>query len=218
MPSMEPTSYQLTTAVWLAAPTSQEVAAHYPKEQLKGTVGHVVLHCYLDAVGGLKSCTPLQETPKGAGLGKAALDLSKTFRTDVSSYKDRLPLTFIDVPFHFLDPESADWLHRTIAKPRWVAAPSVEDVEAAFPAKAKAAGVFSGLGRMDCLLAVGGKFSDCRLVAETPPDLGFGPAALQLISKLAMNPWTVEGLPTDGTRLVVPLQVSIEPPTPPTKP
>lgn len=61
----------------------------------------------------------------------------------------------------------------------WTAAPSVADLAAAFPEKARAAGVGGGVELM-CTAARGGGMTDCDVIAEEPRGYGFGNAARRL--------------------------------------
>ena len=61
----------------------------------------------------------------------------------------------------------------------WTAAPTVADVVAAFPEKAKAAGIGGGVDLM-CTAARDGSMTDCDILNETPRGYGFGNAARRL--------------------------------------
>lgn len=60
-----------------------------------------------------------------------------------------------------------------------VEAPSRDQVAAAFPAKAKAAGL-SGAVDLSCTAASSGELKDCTVIGENPRGHGFGQAARQL--------------------------------------
>ncbi len=66
---------------------------------------------------------------------------------------------------------------------QWVAGPSVADVAAAYPAKAKAAGV-GGAVNLTCTLNREGRPRDCYALGEKPSGMGFGAAAKKLAEKL----------------------------------
>lgn len=65
------------------------------------------------------------------------------------------------------------------AQTAWVSAPTAADVAAAYPAKAKAAGVGGGVELM-CTAARDGAMTDCDVLAEAPRGQGFGAAAVKL--------------------------------------
>ncbi len=61
----------------------------------------------------------------------------------------------------------------------FVEAPSVDQVAAVFPARAKAAGL-SGAVDLSCTVVFGGRLKDCAVLGEEPRGAGFGQAARQL--------------------------------------
>lgn len=61
----------------------------------------------------------------------------------------------------------------------WTSAPTAADVAAAFPEKARAAGVGGGVELM-CTAARGGAMTDCDILNEVPRGYGFGNAARRL--------------------------------------
>ncbi|HEY0647111.1 hypothetical protein [Phenylobacterium sp.] len=66
-----------------------------------------------------------------------------------------------------------------LAQTAWIAAPTAPEVAAAFPEKAKAAGIGGGVELM-CTAARGGGMTDCEVINETPRGYGFGAAARKL--------------------------------------
>jgi len=85
----------------------------------------------------------------------------------------------------------------------FVEAPSREQVAAAFPAKAKAAGQ-SGAVDLSCTTAAGGRLKDCAVIGEDPRGAGFGQAARQLARGMR-----VAGVST-GTEVRVPVNFSAD--------
>jgi TonB family protein len=69
------------------------------------------------------------------------------------------------------------------AAQQWVEAPSVADVAAAYPAKARAAGV-GGAVNLTCTLNREGRPRDCYALGEAPSGMGFVAAAKKLAEKL----------------------------------
>ena len=65
----------------------------------------------------------------------------------------------------------------------WVEAPSVADVAAAYPARAKAAGV-RGEVELTCDLGRDGHPRDCAALTEKPGGYGFGAAAAKVATRL----------------------------------
>jgi hypothetical protein len=66
-----------------------------------------------------------------------------------------------------------------LAQTTWIAAPTAAEVAAAFPKKAKAAGIGGGVELM-CTAARGGGMTDCEVLNESPRGYGFGAAARKL--------------------------------------
>jgi TonB family protein len=65
----------------------------------------------------------------------------------------------------------------------WSEAPSVSDIAAAYPARARAAGV-SGTVNLTCEMGRDGHPKDCEALTEKPSGYGFGHAAAKLAEKL----------------------------------
>jgi TonB family protein len=65
----------------------------------------------------------------------------------------------------------------------WTQAPSVSDIAAAYPARAKAAGV-GGTVNLTCEMGRDGHPRDCAALTEKPGGYGFGAAAVKLAEKL----------------------------------
>jgi hypothetical protein len=61
----------------------------------------------------------------------------------------------------------------------WTAAPTTAELAAAFPDKARAAGLGGGVELM-CTAARGGAMTDCEVIGENPRGYGFGVAARKL--------------------------------------
>lgn len=65
------------------------------------------------------------------------------------------------------------------AQTAWSAAPTAADMAAAYPEKARAAGVGGGV-ELICTAARSGAMTDCQVLAESPRGYGFGAAARRL--------------------------------------
>jgi TonB family protein len=76
--------------------------------------------------------------------------------------------------------------------PTWTEAPSVADVAAAYPAKARAAGA-SGMVNLSCTLNHEGRPRNCSAIGEKPTGLGFGFAARQLAEKMRTDAPGMDG-------------------------
>jgi TonB family protein len=76
--------------------------------------------------------------------------------------------------------------------PTWIEAPSAADVAAAYPAKAKAAGV-GGSVEMTCTINREGHPRSCAVLKETPGNYAFGTAARRLAEKMRVNELNLRG-------------------------
>ena len=68
----------------------------------------------------------------------------------------------------------------------WIEAPSVSDIAAAYPARARAAGV-GGTVNLTCEMGRDGHPRDCATLTEKPSGYGFGNAARKLAEKLKID-------------------------------
>jgi len=76
--------------------------------------------------------------------------------------------------------------------PGWVEAPTVADIVAAYPAKARAANL-GGSVMLTCAIARNLHPKDCAAVTEKPGLYGFAPAALKLAEKLKLGSSAIVG-------------------------
>jgi hypothetical protein len=83
----------------------------------------------------------------------------------------------------------------------WTAAPSVAEVLAAYPAKAKAAKL-KGFASVQCILDRGGRLGECKVLQEAPKGSGFAGAAKTLAGRFRLDRSL---LPPDAGRLNVTL-------------
>ena len=78
-----------------------------------------------------------------------------------------------------------------VTNPRWIRQAMPE-----FPEIAKARGVARGLARLECTAGVNSRLSNCVLLHENPPGVGFGAAALKGAERAIVEPRLVDGVPT----------------------
>lgn len=208
---------------WTDAPTLAQFEAAYPRALLgKGVIGHASVRCGFAPDGSLQRCAVLNENPSGKRFGAAAKSLLPRFRVDVAALGAR-PLADmrIDLPFHFIDPQSPQWAQRTIPRPIWTRRFNPEALQSIYPAKAKAAGLKTGRAVVRCLVGEAGGLGDCTVEEETPPGLGFGDAAVTMAKAMALVRWTQDGFPAEGVAVTMPIRMTLEDeaaPTPPTRP
>ena len=190
-----------TTLPWAEAPTQADVMAAYPRRALaKGLAGQALVRCSILPTGKLESCDLISEDPKFAGFYAAALSLSHKFRVLVGQTTSGvIDHTRVDLKVRFA-PQTAGQV-RYLDKVAFTTDLSDDAVMDAFPAKAAAAGLKTGLARLDCAVGPGGRLDPCTVVSESPAGMDFGLAAPAVAEKLAVNPWTDDGLPADGAHV-----------------
>ena len=97
---------------------------------------------------------------------------------------------------------------RVISNPDWISKPSGAQLADAYPGRALDLGM-AGSVTLLCTVGVDGRVRDCKVAAETPKDLGFGPAALRLSRWFRIRPETENGEAIDGALVRVPLQFGV---------
>ena len=97
----------------------------------------------------------------------------------------------------------------TVARPAWAVLPTAEDFQASFP-KAEN-GVNQVRVVLACTVADGGALVGCAVDQEEPAGQGFGAGALALAPKFRVGPWSLDGQPTIGAKLRVPIRYELTP-------
>ena len=208
---------------WASTPSAAQVAAAWPAAAGDTPSAQVALRCSLDKTGALQRCDTIAENPKSLGFGRAAKDLSKSFRVafapeDAKTLDDYM----IDIPFRFRNPAAPDT--RKLTRPRWIRTLTADGMAQIYPAAALKAGIKSGLGVASCVVRANGELGDCQASREDPAGLEFAAAAIEAATLMQMNPWSTEGDPVEGLRINLPIRFTWEgdlpvaPGTPPAKP
>ena len=193
----------------------REAMNYYPDRPFRQQMpGAARLTCARDEHAAYKHCTLTEEFPKEWGFGPAALKLLQ-----VSKGRPDLTLPPVEaetVTMVFcVDPPSITpnplRLPRAITMPDWRTRSSAEQIKAVYPLAALAANL-SGRAIVKCEVGVDGGLSGCSVVQETPPDQGFGQAALKLTASMVMKPMTVDGVPQPGALVRLPVVFGDTPP------
>ena len=188
---------------WAEAPTVADVAAAYPaKAKAAGAAGLVDLTCTINHDGRPKDCTALGEKPSGLGFGFAARKLAERMRvaeTGMNGKEVRIPVSF--------EPAVLTGAAPTVVQPAWTVLPSAQDFQASFPKTAN--GVNTVLVALVCDVAAGGSLSGCTVAREEPAGQGYGAGALALAPKFKVGPWSLQGEPTVGAKVRVPIRYQL---------
>jgi TonB family protein len=197
---------------WSLAPGYADVVAAYPRKARAAKIaGRATVDCDMTEEGRLAHCATVVVEPHGYGFDDAAKDLAKQFQFPVRSEAEKkathglsvhLPVTF--------DPAMLDQkTPPVVGKPSWAALPDAAGVIAAFSAVKTEV---TARAMLSCTVAAGGGLTDCQVASEQPLGAGVGAAALSLAPTFRLTTWTVEGLPTIGGRVNVPIRYEPGPP------
>jgi hypothetical protein len=191
---------------WTAAPSYADVAGVYPKAAAAAHLaGRATLLCGFDIFGHLDACRTIAEEPKGQGFGNAAHLLALRFRAPPKTPNGRpIGQAELQMPFTF-DPAVLGQTKPPVGHAEWMVLPTAAQTQGAFGELIKA-GVGTVRVTLECSVQQGGGLEDCSTVQETPAGKGVGPAALALSPQFKVSTWTMEGLPTVGGRIRVPVR------------
>jgi TonB family protein len=198
---------------WLKKPSAEDLFSVWPTAAWeRGEGGKASIRCTITIVGALRGCTVLSETPAGSGFGVAALALAPQFVMR-PAMKDGKPVEAqVNIPIAFAAPgkrlgsrllgQEGGQQVRMIRNIRWLEAPSVADVQAAEPPKARADKT-TGHVALQCALDKAGRLGDCETTAEEPRGYGFGAAARRLLPKFRGPEKDSQGGSIAGARVQV---------------
>ena len=105
--------------------------------------------------------------------------------------------------------ESSDGPRHVVVRPRWRKIPNGDDMARFYPEDAMRRGL-SGKVVMQCNVAREGTLYACAIITETPPNAGFGAAALKLAPYFEMTPQMEDGRPVAGGVVRIPIVFNID--------
>lgn len=91
-----------------------------------------------------------------------------------------------------------------VTRPEWVSRPNGADLTRLYPERAQRDEV-EGWVLLRCNVEADGYLSGCRADQETPPDYGFGEAALNMSGLFRMKPMTRDGQVVAGGSIGIPI-------------
>lgn len=165
-----------TAPDWSRLPPGQKMISAL--EQVR-SAGLVNLRCEVKADGSTTNCRVESEAPAGAGLGKVALQMAKSFHFTPKMI-DGKPVDGGEVVIPIRIQSMAEPPPRV-----WLNLPTPEQLATVWPAGASAT---EGRVVLSCTVSHEGLTSDCRVQTETPPGAGFGEAALKLAPGFRFQP------------------------------
>ncbi|RAK52971.1 TonB family protein [Phenylobacterium deserti] len=197
---------------WIKRPTANDIAVVWPKEAwAEGLGGYAVVACKVTTFGRMTNCQADSEEPAGKGFGQAAILLTPQMLMK-PRLVDGVPVegeVRIPIRFKWAGGATGGSGGRSMAQAVmvWTRAPTVDEVAAAYPAKAKAAGV-GGAATLECTLNRKGELHSCSTIKDTP---GYDfAAAARSLSRLFQAPTVdTEGKSVNG--VVVHLPFSFTP-------
>jgi hypothetical protein len=202
--SMAYAAVNQTPVSWSEAPSVADIAAAYPaKAKAAGVGGQVTLTCQIGRDAHPRDCAAVTEKPGGYGFGAAARKLAEKLKADDQSLTGQN--IFIPVSF---DPGVLNGA-AVVTKPVWASLPSATDFQATFPKTEN--GVNHVRVVLGCTVEAGGGLGGCAVAQEDPPGQGYGAGALALAAKFRVAPWTLDGAPTVGAHIRLPIRYELTP-------
>jgi TonB family protein len=178
-------------AYWIRAPHGDDLHAAWPVKALeRGEGGTATVTCTVNIDGTTSNCKIISETPPGDGFGGAALLLTPSFLFHPATRNGQPVQSQVTVPLKFENPAGGPHLIvetvSVLSWAPWETAPTVADLQAAYPAKALAAGK-NGHVVLRCAFDPRGGLKDCETITVQPQWLGFEPAARSLVKMFRMK-------------------------------
>ncbi len=154
----------------------------------EGVRGDVALRCQLNGHA-LRYCKVTSEAPINRHFAEAALLLVPEYYCSITHIQGRPVVVDLTYVFDRVLPDH----------PAGRVVPNVDQLKAAFPPAAAKAGT-TGSAVIECNLTIEGLLQRCKVVADAPPNWGFGLAALLLAPGFRLARPAKDGVPIpDGT-------------------
>jgi len=210
----------VTTPAWAQTPTIPEILAELDKKVGdKFADGKVTFQCSVaKKTGKLSSCINVTTSPGMAGFKGAAQALTSKFVVDKQYLAAAKNDVRVNLAFSFPDMQSEAWSKRYLLHPVWLRTISPDPNQPLFPEAAAKAGLKTGKATVDCVLATSGALTQCQVISESVPGMGFGELAKKIAEVFVANPWTEDGLPAGGAHVRMPIQMDYAPSPPDTSP
>jgi TonB family protein len=204
----------VTTPAWDKTPTIPEILAELDKKVGdRFADGKVVFQCTVSRkTGHLSDCITINTSVGMSGFTPAARALTSKFEVDKDFLAKTKNEVRVNLAFSFPDMQSEAWSKRYLLHPVWLRTVSPDPNQPLFPEEAAKTGLKTGKATVDCVLAPNGSLTQCEVVSESTPGVGFGELAKKIAEVFVANPWTEDGLPADGAHVRMPIQMNYEPP------
>jgi TonB family protein len=179
---------------WWKVPSGDDIAEYYPDAAAQAEIsGRVTIGCRVTPSGSLEGCIVLFEDPPGLYFGAAALKMSKKFAMTPQTAASAPPVINIPIRFIMTGRNAAYGSEaNTVVKPLWSAAPTYDQVLAAF-----ARPIGGGASVFDCNITADGALDQCLTVpAHSRDDANAAARPLLQHFRVRVDPaWRIAGQP-----------------------